>query len=567
MRNRIGGLYSMKKKSRKGWIWLVVIAVVLAGGFALSRVLQPGTGGSAQQYEAVKAAKQDMRVTVHGTGSIAAMDSKTVSAEASGKVSALNVKNGDAVKKGDVIATLDAKALNDTIASLKEQIIAQDATVASLRATPTVKYLYAPVDARVKAIYAKTDEDAAVSMSAKNALMLLSTDGKMKVEFVPAAGASVAAGGAVKLTIGGKTVNGFVTTVPDSTTDKATAVVAGDTYALNADAVVKDTKGNELGRRKLEPNKPLLVTAYSGTVDHIYVKNGAEVRKGRKLIRLSGDILDANFNTQLEKRQQLQDDLDEAVADLRDYTITTPEDGIVTNLAIEENGTVQDGMAVCTVEQTSGFKLVVAVDELDVPGILLGQKADVKIDALPGVTAQAQVAEISPIGVKANDVTTYDVTLAVSAPAGTLVNMSASADIEVAFKPDALTVPVEALHTVNGKTFVYAALPDDIRYDAASGQASGQQGNGGGMARRFMSMFGNGNSSGGETKQQRQTIEVTVGLISDSSAEILNGLNEGDEVAVPVVQDSLGSMFGFSQGGNQNTGSEGRPAATGQSSN
>lgn len=551
----------MKTKRKKGWIWLVVgIVVVLAGGYVLSVALRPGTGLSAQQYEAVKAARQDMRVTVHGTGSIEAMDSKTVTAEVGGKVTALNVENGDAVKKGDVLATLDAETLNGTISSLKEQIIAQDATIASLRVMPSLKYLYAPVDARVKKIYANTGEDAAVAMSTSQALMLLSADGKMKVDFVPAAGALVTPGGKVKLEIGSKQVSGFITTTPDSTTDKATAVVPDDTYALGAEAVVRDDKGNELGRGALEPNKPLLVTAYSGQVDHIYVKEGDEVRQGRKLIRLAGDILDSNFNSQVEKRQSLQDDLDEAVAKLQDYTITAPEDGIVTNLAIQEGGAAQQGMAVCSVERTSGFKLVVAVDELDVPGIRVGQKADVKIDALPTAKAQAEVAKISPIGVKANDVTTYDVTLNVTAPEGTLVNMSASADIEVAFKADALTVPVEALHTVNGKTFVYGALPDDVRY---GGQSAAKQENGG-IFSRFTGMLGNRGAAANEAAAQRPTIEVTVGLLSDTWAEILSGINEGDEVAVPVQQDTISQMFGFNQARTQSDAGESQPAATGK---
>jgi HlyD family secretion protein len=256
------------------------------------------------------------------------------------------------------------------------------------------------------------------------------------------------------------------------------------------------------------------------------------------------------------QRQQLQDNLDKACDDLKDYTIAAPADGIVTGLAIQEGGMAQEGMQVCTLQESTGFKLVVAVDELDIPGIKTGQTADVKIDALPDDKASGEVVKINPVGNKANDVTTYDVTLRVDAPAQALSGMSASADIETAFKANALLVPVEAIHTVDGKTWVYKPLASDLRPTASPNATDA----GGSRRAGFLSMFGNRGGSAG-SDEQRQMVEVTVGLISDSSAEILSGLNEGDEIAVPVAQSSTNMMFGFGGGRSQSVQSS--PAATG----
>ena len=44
-------------------------------------------------------------------------------------------------------------------------------------------------------------------------------------------------------------------------------------------------------------------------------------------------------------------------------------------------------------------------------------------------------------------------------------------------------------------------------------------------------------------------IEVTVGLINDSTAEITSGLKEGDEIAVPIAQSTSNSLFGGMGGG------------------
>jgi hypothetical protein len=218
------------------------------------------------------------------------MDTKTVAANASGKVDSVLVQDGDVVKQGQLLASLDADALNTQIKSLKEQIIAQDATIASMRSMPATKTLTAPVDSRVKAIYAKVDDDANVSMSANGALMVLSTDDSMKVSFVPNKDVEVVAGSTVKFVIGNKSVNGYITIVPDSTSDKAEAVVADDNYAIGKSVIVKNAKGTELGSGTLEVNRPLFITAYSGSVDHLYVSTNDVIKKGHKLVRLTGYI-------------------------------------------------------------------------------------------------------------------------------------------------------------------------------------------------------------------------------------------------------------------------------------
>lgn len=539
------------KKKKRGWIWLILLAVVaVAAAIFVPKLLPAGNlNANVQQYRAEKVTRGDIRVTVHGTGSIEVMDTSAITASTTGKVDSLPVENGDLIKQGQLIAMLNDDAVNTRITSLKEQIVTQDATIARLRANPATKILYAPVAGRVKAIHAKVDDDSNVAMSEHGALMVLSTDGKMKVSFVPVSGEAVKAADPVLFVIGKKTVKGFITIVPDSTTDKAEAVINDDSYAEGAGVIIKDAKGAELGQGTLEINRPLLITAYSGNVYHLYVKANDKVKKGRKLVKLSGYILDSSFEAQLVKRQQLQDDLDEAYADLNDLNIISPADGIVTDLAIQENGTVQEGMAVCTIQHNTGFKLVVSVDELDIPKIQIGQKADVKIGALPDQAATGEVIKISPIGTKANDVTTYDVTLKVAAPTGTLAQMSASTDIEVAFKSGTLLAPVEAIHTVNGKTWVYGTLPFDSKPEDVNAAGAGN-----GNTPRFMMAFGR---QAGKTDPEaiRPKIEVSVGLISDSYAEILDGLGEGDEVAVPVTQSSLSGMMGFGAMGRNRSGS------------
>ncbi len=511
----------MKKRTmRRVVIAVLAVAVVAAAALALR---PRGSAATGQQYKAVDVVRGDLQVTVHGSGALEPIDTQNVHASATGKAQAVLVEDGDTVVKGQPIAVLKDDVLEDTIADLKEQIVTQDATVAATMAGTGSKTLTAPVKGRVKAVFTAEGEDVQRAMSADQALLLLSTDGRMKVEFTPAAGVAVEPGQPVNVKIGKKSVDGFVQDVPDGTNKTAVVLIEDDSLAAGKAAQVVAEDGTALGEGKLAVNRPLLITAYSGTVDRVYVEVGDEVKAGKRLVRLDGAVLNASYEAQLVKRQQLQDDLDDAYADLAALTITAPCDGVVSGLTVKEGDAVTDGMALCTVQDVSGFQLVIAADELDVPSIAVGQTATVTIDALPGQTATATVTRISPLGVKANDITTYDVTLTVDAPAGALATMTAAADILTKESKSTLLVPVEALVNEQGKTYVWGTLPGDL---GVTGDAKPAEG------------------------QEREKIEVTTGLINDSQVEILTGLAEGDTVAVPLTQgEGIAQYFGGQGGG------------------
>ncbi len=530
----------MNKKKKFPWKALIITLVVVAvlGSAAFYALNRPRTTLSVgPTYFMSTVARGDIRVTVHGSGSLEPMNSANVYVQAAGKVENLLVEDGDIVSAGQTLAVLSDDALADQIDSIKEQIITQDATIAGLmRGNTGSKTLKAPVESRVKAIYAAEGQDVGVAMSAHNALMLLSTDGKLKVDFDPAEGVRPESGQAVKVVVGDKSVDGFVALTPDGATTQAQVQINDDTLDIGVDAKVLSADGATMGQGKLEVNRPLLVSAYSGTVDSIDVKVGDLVKAGRRLVRLDGAVLSANFEAQLVKRQQLSDDLEDCYEEQAKLTLTAPADGVVSGLALTQGAMAPVNSLAMMVQSKDSFKLVVAVDELDIPQVSVGQKATVKIDALPEAQAEGEVMRISPVGNKVNDVTTYDVTLKVNAPKGALAAMNASADVEVAFHENALLVPVEAIQTVGGRTYVYSANGDE----AQAGAPRGAVGNGG---------FGGQRRDAGQAAAERQRIDVKVGLINDTQAEILEGLNEGDKIAVPQAESTNNMMAGFAAGG------------------
>ena len=196
--------------------------------------------------------------------------------------------------------------------------------------------------------------------------------------------------------------------------------------------------------------------------------------------------------------------------------ITAPTDGVVSLSQLEVGATVQAGMTVCNVQSASSFKAVINVDELDIANVKSGQKADVSVDALSGKTFSGTVDKISQTGVSANGVTTFNVTLSLADSSGLMDKMSTSADISTGDSQNTQLVPVEALTT------------------------EGSQ--------RYLTVRTKSNNKNVDKKTA-----VTVGLISDTQAEIKSGVSEGATVVLPDLSPSNNSGLNGMGGGGQNS--------------
>jgi HlyD family secretion protein len=133
-------------------------------------------------------------------------------------------------------------------------------------------------------------------------------------------------------------------------------------------------------------------------------------------------------------------------------------------------------------------------------------------------------------------VTTYPVTLRIQKQDGLVAGMSASADILVAQKENALVIPISALKVDGDRTYV-------TRITLPEGEA--QQDN---QMNRALA------ASRGTT----QDVEVKIGIVNSAHAEILEGLSEGDIVqTVSSDSDMLSFMMGGPGGGGMQGGSQG----------
>lgn len=160
--------------------------------------------------------------------------------------------------------------------------------------------------------------------------------------------------------------------------------------------------------------------------------------------------------TQLQRIRQEEAGLESARYELTKVTITAPITGVVTRRNIEEGETVvigtmnNQGTVLATVADLSVIEAEVEVDETDIPSVVLGQAAEVTIDALPDRRFSGVVTEIgnSPIQETAgagSQATNFKVVVTLNNEIpGVRPGFTCTADITTAVRLDSLAIPIQA---------------------------------------------------------------------------------------------------------------------------
>jgi len=500
-----------ENKKKKKWVKWVVIgcAAIVIGGISFAAYQASSRAAQAllASSKDVLAAKGDISVVVQASGSMKPSSSATVYAPLMAEVGALSAQNGDAVKKGDVLFVLINKTIDDEIASLQANLATQDSQLLMADKSKSTKIL-SPVSGRVKAVYAVPGQAAASAMQMNLGLILLSTDDKMELRFVPAS--AVAPGDSVTVTVGDKSAESTIQTFMNG---EASVLLKDDSYELGTAAQVTAKDGTALGEGTLLVHMPYFVTGSEGIVSSVSVEVNDMVSTGDTLIKLEDSVYSASYLQLLTTRQNTLDQLTEKLAQKEQLTVRAPQDGVIDNLKVTQGTSVPEGSALFSIGSTAAFELVVAVDELDIANVLVGQTTDIALDALAGATFTGKVTRISGTGTYINGMTTYDVTILVDQTDKILSGMSARADILVASHQGVLLIPVSAIKTIDGEKYV-------------------------------MVMPAPGSKEAPAASEGVQTM-ITVGLFNSTQAEVLSGIQEGQYVKdLAAASGTSNFMFG-----------------------
>jgi HlyD family secretion protein len=357
--------------SAKKIILLVVVVLVLAG-VVIGTILHDQA--NVTKVATGKALRTDLVSIVSGTGQIKPKTYVNIGATAFGRITHLNVKEGDYVKKGDILATVESVQPEATVQ-------AQQASIASSK-TDISSYLAAEQTARANITEAQADLE------------------QKKLDY-----------------------------------DRAQALY----------------KDQLIAKQDFDAKKAL----YDVDVATLQQRQAA--------------LAQAQAQTASQRGH-----LDQAVASQRanydalDKTISrAPFDGLVTNVPVREGETMvvgiqnAEGSTLMTIADMSIITAEVKVDETDIVNVALNQPVDVTVDALPGRIFHGRVTEVgdqallrttgqatstSTTGTEEAKDFKVVVTLDVSPNSSELrPGLSTTAKITTAHKPNALTIPIQAL--------------------------------------------------------------------------------------------------------------------------
>lgn len=153
-----------------------------------------------------------------------------------------------------------------------------------------------------------------------------------------------------------------------------------------------------------------------------------------------------------------------SVGNLNKTTIIAPFDGVVGRVDATVGETASPGTTEITLQTVGPYQIQSYIPELDIDGIVPGDRATVTLDAYgPDVPFSASVISVDSGETVRDNITTYKVKLLFSKTDPRLKSgMTANVLITTFYQPNQIVIPAGALYERNGKNFVKVKVGKNI---------------------------------------------------------------------------------------------------------
>jgi len=389
----------------------------------LMALMLVGCEGQASAQSATQTAtvqRGNLTATLSTAGTVAAQAQVTLAFQTSGQIKAINVKTGDQVKAGQVLAQLDSTALEMAVAKAQ---VALETSQVNLQQTKE-----GPTAAEVQSAKASLASAQAAYQTALNKYDL--SDAQLAV-----ARAQV---------------------------DKAKATLQRAQLAydweknnwLDADPTQSAQKD---ALDDAQSAYDLAVLSYNQTAAGI---NDSALQSAASAVAQAQYQLDDLLNTPTPEdiasaeAQVKQDEASLQLAQLQlaQASIVAPFDGTIAEVYAQVGQQASTSTDVVALADLSRLNLAVTLAEVDMPKVKAGQQAEITFDAEPSQVFTGTVTEIDLVGTTTSGVVNYAATVSIDTPTDALrPGMNASANIILQQRENVLLVPNRAVRSV-GKT-------------------------------------------------------------------------------------------------------------------
>ncbi|MHC1772733.1 MAG: efflux RND transporter periplasmic adaptor subunit [Flexilinea sp.] len=476
----------MVQKKQKRILSSILIMSMMVGGCSLLTQFQSDQNTETQELT-FAAVKGTINSSIDIIGNVEYNQSASLSWKTDGVISQVNVKLGDTVKKGDILAVLETDSLNSSVILAEKTLIEAQEALTDVMESTTAKM-------------------TTFSTLTVNEISLKSTKQAQEALYYPRAD---------QLTI-------------DMAYDEYMLTVEKFNYAKADYDSVKDQKGWEDAARQTyyesyKSTYDSMIEAYENWIWTKGEPTDTELAVAQGAVQVAQQAYDealAEYQTYetLPRQKDVQEaeiNLTNAENSYNKRNIIATFDGTVTAVDAEVGHYVTSDTAAFQIDDMSRIFIPVDISEIDIQKVFSGQKVTVSLDAVTDKTYSGTVNKISDLGEGSNSRVTFETMVELTDPDESVkAGMTAEAEIVLEENENVLLVPLNAINTISGKTYVTISSDDGNRQ-----------------------------------------IEVGVGMTTDLLAEITSGVTEGDLIVVPSIDTQLYTELGIQPAGMEQFGS------------
>lgn len=569
-----------KKKGKKLLIILILVAVVAAAAvFFFLRRNNHATASTLTEYTV---SRGNIQVVISGSGTVEPNEQYDVTSLVSGDITADYFEEGQQIKKGDLLYTIDTKDAESNVAQNENSLQrAQNSYNDALEALQNLKVkssITGLVTGLQVAAGDQVQQNSVIAKVADTSSLVLT------VPFLASDASKISAGQSAQVTLASHSlsVSGTVSRVytGQRTSDSGALVTDVDITFSNPGTVRSGDSASATVAGKYACNEAgtvayatdgTITAKTSGQITSLSIKAGDRVTAGSVVAVLSSDTAQSNLDSAKLSLENAELSLQNVKDQMDNYNITSPIAGTVvekTSKAGDKISNNSSSTSMAVIADMSQLVLDIDVDELDILKLKVGQTATITADALEGESFTGTVSNISTMGTSSSSegVTTYTVRIVIPEYGDLLPGMNVDAEIQVESAEDVLTVPVDAIVRgnyvlVKSDTASSSAAPQSSSAPQSSGSETDESATAAGQ-RSQTDLLGNTAPAG------YQYVQVETGLSNDESIEITSGLSEGDVIAytpdTPTSSNTtMPAMGGGITGGITGGGGGGMPAGGG----
>ena len=442
---------------------LICIATIVAGK-------RLGEDKTVIAVDSVKVAPRPFTVTVSAQGVIEPARTVEVRAGVTGKVQEIYVKEGDTVKIGQQLAKFEKQDLEAQLQQAKAQVVAAEAELMQL-------------ESQVAGESGKTFAVRQAETQLQAAKVRLQDLLKGSSEAQIAQAEAQVAQAEIALRDGTRQLEAMEALYKEGAVSKAALEDArARVESANAQYQASKKQYEAICEQPAREQVELAEAQVSEAEIALGLAKEQEVSKEKSKEAVKARLAQANAGLRLVE------------AALAKTTVTSNENGMVTAVSVREGAVVTEGMPLAVIATAGGMRVRAKVDETDIAGVKVGQRATFSTDAILDKQFFGVVSEIAPQAVHDSITPGFPVLINIEDPAeGLRAGMSADVEIATYSNENALVVPIQAIVQRDGEEAVFVV-------DEADSKA--------------------------------RTAQVVTGLTDAIDVEILGGINAGDCVIV-----------------------------------